>query len=233
MPILSVYISEELFQRLEKARVGRSRSSFIVSILNEKLSGMEGPTPAGPEESTKPQEDDPFYRLHEYEEKLKQYEAGRIDPKSAFAQDTARNILKYRRKRHGLEGFPADYTSFNEEQIKRLWSAVFSELADLIWSTKDKIEDYKLDGLRDERCRKLVKLSLKKLREIHEQFTRAHDFRGPTIREFASLIGVSYQKAANIASLLGPEYKFVSEKEKRKHEAEWEAIRAGPSAEIQ
>jgi len=220
MPIISVYLSEELFQKLEKSRAGKPRSSFVVSILSERLAETEGSTPT---QSQTPRQDDEFEKVHEYEGHVKEYEKARADPQSQTFLEIARWMLRFpsQRRKYGLDEFPLDYGSLNQEQKKKLSEFVYSRIEDKLADFKEKIEEYKLDGIRHERCLKLVGLSLKQLRKIHSDLWDEHE-RAPTISEFAAAIGLTYQKARNIISLLGRDYGFISEKERRRREAEEE-----------
>jgi len=221
MPILSVYISEELFQRLEKARGPRSKSSFVASLLAEKLSEIETkpeePEPAKPE-------DDPFYKLKERESILKEYQDALVawpDPKNPIIEKIGDQLYKskWRRKERHLDDLPMDAKDWSEDHKKRFYNAIRIILEEGVEGLEEQVEDHKLDGMRHQRLMKLVGISLKQLREMHHNFWEDHDMRDPTISEFAALIGTTYQKARNIISLLGRGYGFISEKEKRKLEA--------------
>jgi len=235
MPILSIYCSEELFQKLEKARAGKSRSSFVVSILNEELSGTEGPTEQGPE-TPKP-EDDPLYKLKEYESKLKQCEdalAAWPDPKNSIIEEIGNELYralrceyryglrKYGLDEHALDNLPREAKDWTDEHKKRFYNTIHTILENRIANLEERVEEHKLDGVRHQRLMKLVGISLKQLREMHHNFWEDHDMRDPTVSEFASTIGTTYQKARNIISLLGHGYGFISEREKRKLEAKEE-----------
>lgn len=218
MPIISLYLDEELFQRLEKARGIIARSPFAVSILNEKLNSMEDPGAIGSEKPVEPE--DPFEELKNQQKRLEELHI--IEKDQEKLREYAQNLFDNPKlcKRYKIDDLPRDPEVWDSKQSSRFWTTVYKRLSNEISATEAKVEDYQFDGIRHQQCLRLVNMSLKKLRGIYNKFYDEND-RDPTIQEFASWVAVTYQKARSLAPLLGREYGIITEAERQRIEKEF------------